>query len=119
MYKSWFVEFTENKQARHGIVTARAKCENENDVREHYRKHHPDAQIRRIVEFENLPVVQKAQTQLDKRAQVKTRCPRCQKHVVVEKGRFAQHTNKRRATCENSGSWAKGENRRRLSRRKA
>ena len=114
MYKNWFVEFTENKQERHGIVTAAAKCEDERAVREHYKNHHPAAQIQRIVEFEQLPVVQKAQAQ----AQVKTLCPRCRKSVSVEKGRFVRHTNKYRVTCVNSGSWAKAESRQRLSRRK-
>ena len=114
MYKNWFVEFTENKEARQGIVTARAECENEDDVREHYKKHHPAAQIQRIVEFEQWPVMQKAQAQ----AQAKTLCPRCRKSITVEKGRFVRHTNKQRATCVNSGSWAKAEARQRLSRRK-
>ena len=117
MYKNWFVEFTENKEARQGIVTVRAECENEDAVRKHYKQHHPAAQIQRIVEFESLPSVQKAQAQFDRRAQAKTLCPRCRKSITVEKGRFVRHTNKHRATCENSGSWAKAENRRRLSRR--
>lgn len=119
MYKNWFIEFSENRQERHGVVTVRAKCENEDAVREHYKRHHPDAQIKRIVEFDQLPVVQKAQAQIGKQAQVKTLCPHCQKCVVVEKGRFARHTNKHRVVCVNSGSWAKAESRQRLSRRKS
>jgi len=119
MYKNWFIEFSENKQERHGILTAAAKCEDESAVREHYKKYNPAAQIKRIVEFEQLPAVRKAQAQVDKHAQVKAICPRCRKSVSVEKGRFARHTNKYRVTCVNSGSWAKAESRQRLSRRKA
>ena len=118
MYKNWFIEFTENKQERHGIVTAAAKCEDQRAVREHYKKHHPAAQIKRIVEFGQLPTVQKAQAQVDKQVQVKMLCPRCRKRVTIEKGRFARHTDKRRTVCVNSGSWAKAEARQRLSRRK-
>lgn len=115
MYKNWFIEFSENKQERHGILTAAAKCEDERAARKFYKTHYPAAQIQRIVEFEQLPAVQKAQAQ----TQVKALCPRCRKSVSVEKGRFVRHTNKQRATCVNSGSWAKAEARQRLSRRKA
>ncbi|MBI4739127.1 hypothetical protein HY772_06230 [Candidatus Woesearchaeota archaeon] len=117
MYKNWFIEFSENKQERHGILTATAKCQDERAVRKFYKIHHPVAQIKRVVEFGQLPAVQKAQAQIDRRAQVKTLCPRCRKSVSVEKGRFVRHTNKQRVTCVNSGSWA--ESRQQLSRRKA
>ncbi len=113
MYKNWFIEFSENKQERHGILTAAAKCQDERAVRKFYKIHHPVAQIKRVVEFEQLSVVQKAQAQ----AQVKMLCPRCRKSVSVEKGRFVRHTNKQRVTCVNSGSLAKAESRQRLSRR--
>ena len=73
MYKNWFTEFVENGKELHGIITSNAKCKDERAARKYYETRRPAAQIKRVVEFESLSVMQKAQAQFNRQAKKRGR----------------------------------------------